>query len=1259
MKRKFLYIISCLIIVFFVGLACPTTSVFASQDIKILDSDYRLDNDYLDFYAVGREYFSVKNNGGEISGNELEKAFDRNFSTCFKSSQDNNVNYTENGETKSNFINTITITFSQNVTLDRIIYGTEKGITRGYPTELNLYYKTDGDFVLLKNFKTQSTTNFVLFDFEKTEMRELKFEYVEVEKAHKYQATAREILLLQPESADYYKYKNLFTDYTQTQLNNEINSYSKICKFENSLNKNINFSSKNTKIERAKAVAKGEIKFDKNFELETYKKSEKQIKRYGDIASYCRNNLQMTSFGTNRQSTGIWALAGDTVTVYVTANEGDPLPKIRFSQHIGHWRSWLGGEQSLSLGKNTFVVPNFYHEEYTQDVILGGPIYICNPYTTSEQSQNVKVYIEGGTSYPVLTKDKDDKTFLTELNNYVKKVNNDNYINIAEIVTDHTIITLQATEMAKLYENYSPQKAVENWNAYMDKLLEFGGVTQDENNPLFDERNLYINCNIRVVQPWTGGWMFAAGEHIGVRTTAQTSLIYGSGFGWGVTHEIGHALDNYNRTISETTNNMYAKFNETAIENSNTRGEFNKTLATLSNDLTYNQNSYFVSTQYNYLIWWYIEAWQNGFWGKLENSYRGINPTINTFLNNNLSLKEKINELTPTELQVFYSSMVTGVDLSYYFERWGYTIKNDDTDPIFKRSNTTETFSQFMNTATQQNYIDNTKEYKLWYQDCYQYHSTNKTPSYSNNTNVSIKNVAKTSSGYSIIINNLDDKNHLGYEILEGDDVNGYSVIGFCYDNCFVDTSTYADGYIPNYKVVAVDNTFSTSATSDAKTITTESAPVCKNGDIEYFTLLEAIKNASDGDTIKLLKSMNSVQIEIDKNLTITLDESVTGDITIFKVEMGSLFVINSNVSLNFVATNQKIVLDGNSFYQNGALVEIFGVVNAQNVEFKNNLSHKNGGAIIIGNGSKNSSFTNCVFNGNSANKGGAIALENANSSIILSNSNICNNTSTDGIIYNKGTITFNICEIINNSSLSIIKNYEGGVMYLNDCIIKDNVATNQLDIDGYTIISSCEIVGEICFKTDVARRTLTINNSNFSGLNSNGVLTIDNCVIKQIIIASKTATIKNSNIKNIEAFGELSIENSLVDNLTIKENETTIKNDCSINNIHIKQNSMLMLDGGLFLNFSNCKFTLDFENKMQVLTAKNYEITNDDIKNINLTNKNINLQLENNIVTAIYQAPKKSTSIVSILTIIFVLLLIIGLLIFFILKKCNRKKYS
>lgn len=1250
MKRKFVYIISCLIISILVAWSCPSALVFASENHIIADTDYRLNSDYLDFYAVGREHFDVTNNGGEITGNELDKAFDRNFSTSFKSKQDNNVNYIENDETKSNFINTITITFSKKVTLDRIIYGTEKGITRGYPTQLNLYYKNDGEFVLLKNFTTQSTTSFVLFEFDKTEMSEFKFEYVEVEKAHKYQATAREILLLQPESKDYDIYQNLFTDYAETKLNSKINSYSKICEFENSLKNNINFSSQNEKIERAKSVAKKEIVFDQDFELSTKDKSQKQIKRYGDIASYCRNNLQMASFGTNRQSTGIWALAGDTVTVYVTAKDGDPLPKIRFSQHIGHWRSWLGGELSLSLGKNTFVVPNFYHDDYTQDAILGGPIYICNPYTTSEQSADVKVYIEGGKNYPVLTKDVSDKEFLVQLNSYVEKVNNDNYIDIAEIVTDHTILTLQVTEIAKLYANYSPQKAIENWNKYMDQLLEFGGITQDKNNPYFDEKNLHINCNIRVVQPWSGGWMYAAGEHIGIRTTAQTSAIYGSGLGWGITHEIGHSLDNPNRTVSETSNNMYSKFNETAIEQSNTRGEFSKTLATLSNDLKYNKNSYFLTTKYNYLVWWYIEAWQNGYWGKLENCYRGINPTLNSFLSNNPDAKDKLASLTPTELQVFYSSMVTGVDLSYYFERWGYTIKNDETDPVFARTSETDTFNQLMTSAIQQGFVDNSKEYKLWYQDCYQYHSTNKTPSYSAQTQVSIKNVAKTSTGYSILIDSQDCDNHLGYEIWVGDDDNGYNVIGFCYDSCFVDSSSYADGYTPKYKVVAVDNTFSNSSMSEAKTYEKSVTPVCKIGDTEYFSLADAIDGASDCDTIKLLTSINSVKIEIDKTLTITLDESVTDDITIFKVEMGSLFVINSGCTLKILATNHKIILDGNNFFQNGALVEVLGTVNAQNIEFKNNLSRANGGAIIIGNGSKNSSFANCVFSGNSA-INGIIALENANSNVTLSNSNIFGNTATDGIIYNKGTITLNNCEIKSNFAHSVVKNYDGGVMYVNDCVVQDNTAQNHMDIDGYTIISSSEIGGEINFKTDVARRTLTINNSDISQINSNGVLTIDNCTIKKII-ANKTATIKNSNIKSLTTFAELSLENSLVANLTIKENETTIKNNCEIEYIEIKQNSILVLDSGLFSNFSSCKFALDFDDKMQVMTAKNYQLTNDDVKKINLTNKNTNLQLEDNVVMAIYTAPQNTISIITILTIVFVLSVTISLLIYFIHKK-------
>ena len=1233
MKRKIgiLLTILGLVMTAFVGVK-PV--VFASDEnaTVITSDDYRLQADYLDFYSVPTSEFTFENNGGELSGNALAKAFDRNYSTSFKSAQDNNVSYLDpvTNETKQNFINYIDVTFSQKTALNRIIYASENGMTRGYPTNLNLYYDNGAGLTLIKNYITTETSSFVVFDFGQTiETTKFRFEYVKVSTNHKYVATAKEIIFLQPENSDFALYSAMFSGYTQTTLNSNLSTFEKLCEFENKLKSNINYPKMQDKFDRAKEVALGKVNFNPKREFSTDSTAQNVIHQYGDISKYCHNDLQTSSFGTNRQVMGILSTPGQVVNIYVEAPASDPFPRIRFSQHVGHWRSWLGGELQLKRGKNTFTTPNFKHNDYSIDVALGGPIYIVNPYTSAEQSENVKVYVEGGSLYPVLTAQSNEKVYMHELKEYAKKVNADpsNVVNLSEIVTDHAIITLDATRAYEFYQNNSPLQTVQNWNSFMDELLEFGGITQNSSSPVFDERNLYANFNIRVVQPWTGAAAYAAAEHVGVYSNAQGILLKGSDFGWAVPHEIGHMLDNINRTIGETTNNMYAKYNETAIQKLNTRGDFSKTVEALSSDLTYNKKDFFNSNRYNYLIWWYIESWQKGFWGDLENCYRGTYPKIKEFWSLYPDLKSVIGDvkkISRTELQVFYASIATGVDMSYYFDRWGYSItyaKSDDSeagsettvvktdDPVFKIATAGDTFNDLMSKARSSGYVDNSKQYKLWYQNNLAYHNHNTTPAYSDATMVSIKYVSKSENGFNILIDHTENENHLGYEILEGDETNGYKVIGFTYEASFVDSTKYAEGYSPSYKIVAVDNTFNTSRQSEAKQVEEFSDIICVIGETGYTTLSQAVTSATSGDVIKLKKSFSTTNILIDKNITITLADDVVADLTVYKVEPGDLFTVKSGITLTIIGTDTlHIILDGNGFSQNGAIFSISGVVNANNLILQNNFS-SGAGVIVMQGGSNGSLFKNCTIKDNRASVGSAFYCNYANVNFTFENVTFENNSSTgDGIIANKGKLALTDCVVKNNTAKNgIVKNYAGGILNVAGGEISGNTAEigAGLHIDGFTNIkdvaikdNTSTIQATVYYKSNMAVRKLTIENSEFAN-NSSPSGSV-------LIVEGGTLTLNNVTA----LYGEMGLIGG----------KTIIKNDCAIaSKILVKNGTEVVLKSGTFTGIESCTFEpVEFAQNMKILVFEDYVPSNADLDKIKSANDKIQFILSKYLVLAV-----------------------------------------
>lgn len=1209
----------------FLGLCffSPSMSVYAqSENAYIVENNNEmLSQDYLDFYSIPTSFFSFTNNGGVYSGSSLSYAFDRDYNTFFRSKAENNCPYTPDGseETISNFLNTIDVTFSSVVTLDKILYASETNTTRGYPTSLNLYYDNGDGFVLINNYKTTETTSFVAFEFGKNiEMTKFRFEYVTVCTRHNYTATAREIIFLQPENGNFELYKNMFTDYSETNLNENLNTIEKINAFENTLKTNINFSSQKNKIERAKKVANGELKFNQNLEFSTNPTAKKVIEQNGNLANYCRSDLCMASFGSNRQSIGVLGMAGDKITIYVTGKETDALPKIVFTQHIGSWQSWKSGEYSLSLGKNVFTVPSFYDaDSYKADVPLGGPIYICNPYTSSEQSENVKLYIEGGTLYPVFSKNVSEEEYKIELQKYVNYVqtNADNIIDITEIVSDHVFLTVRATNANQIFSTLSPSESIQNWNEYMDKLLNFGGVYQDKTNELFDERNLLIKTNIRITQSWSGGFMFAAGEHIGIQDGSQNVLIYPSEFGWGITHELGHSMDIPKQLVSETSNNMWSKFYETAIAKIGERGEFDNTLKTLSNDLTYNSSPYFTTKKFNYLIWWYLETWQNGFWANLENCYRGTYPILKNFLSNNSDIKDKVSTLAKTELQVFYASIVTGVDLSYYYERWGFSIDNSTSDPVFKTSTATENFNNIMSVAISQEFIDNSKQYKLWYQNNSAYSTLSK-QAFDKTTPVSIEKVVKTNSGYCIIVDSINNDNLLGYEIWEGNDTDGYHVIGFSYYKTFTDETEYEGSYIPTYKVVAFDTSYSQSMTSEAKTLSPGSSEiVCKIGETQYSSLSDAINDAIAGDTILLLKSMTTTNIVISKNLTIALADNVDEDVVISKIESGNLFTISSSVTLNLCGNeNHYIILDGNNFLQNGSLLNIGGIANLEYVKFINNLSANNG-AISMQDQSKGSIIKNCIVENNKAKNGSAYCCLYADANMTFINTTFSNNVSTsDGVLLSKGTLTLTNCEIKNNSAKNgTIKNYDGGILRASGCTISNNISQigGGLYIDGYTEISNTSIsnntanikAGGIYYYTTVAVRKLILTNVEF--LNNVSEIASDILVDGSLANLSLNSVTTNSS------------------EIYVASGTIQIKNDCNLQSkFTINLGANLSLLNGLFENIENSNFAIEnFKVGMKVISFSNYTISNEELEKFKISNENIYFEISEN---AIYAYPIK-----------------------------------
>ena len=1211
-KRIFIFCLIMLMLPFAFGSFLENNSkVFAEDSTTqfnityITTSHEILQQDYIDAYALttnsnNEEYIaSYSNNGGNYPGNVLSRAFDLNFNTFWETNKVNSNTYK----------NYVQIEFNTEVSVNRLVFATRRDDKlKGFPLTATFYISNDGtNFDKIGIGVSELNSGVLLYNFDKVyTFKYFKFEYTDVNANLTQHCSCSEFVFYKPEEQVLLEARNLFTDYKKSVLSSQYSSLNAINNLETQIN-SLSYipSSVQENIERAKAILNGEITFDTKYRefLTNFETNNKHIKQVGNIYNYARNDLDMVWQGTNRQATGIYAKPNEVLKIYVQADELDPLPQLVFTQHQGYWNQWKSGNYTLQRGENTITVPSLYNASWSVKTLAGGPIYLINPYTTLEQSQNVKVYIEGGTVFPIFYMDEDEIRYEKNLRDYIDllNANPDTYLNLTEIVSNNVILTVQASRAYDFYitQNLSVQKVCENWDNYLKGLYTFEGVSFDKDSEHYDERANYLNVNIRIMQPYAAAYAYT--EHVGIQTNNwQDTALIGQNFGWGMTHELGHMMDISERVVSETTNNMVSNFNKSANEKTGSR-ENHTTIRNLMAPDDVDPNTVWKNNSGNAAIWWNIESIFPGYWGKLENLYR----------------YSTANGMNKVEKQVYYSSIATGIDLSYYFERYGYNLGGT----MFVEESASTSFKTAMQKLHDDNVIvDN--ELKLWYVDnmTYTYYLEygEKLSIYNDSMKVNIISVEKTNSGYNILLPYKNNVAHLGYEILEGNENDGYKVIGFTSGNYFTDTRTYDEKYSPSYKVRAFDRRLNCTAYSDL--YTNESTKSVCRIDGEYFTSIkDAILNANSGDTIYLLDDIKENGIIADKNITIEIDPSIKNDITFCKISSSNIFTVNTSCSLSIIGNDtNKIIFEGynvsfsqraivsngtlslsNIVFQNftsnisagGVLYLASGTANIQNTQFLNNKANDNGGAITTSN-SVTLTIENCTFKNNTVSgNGGAMELK---CKTTVTNSTFFSNkaNSAGAFISNENTQTFSNCNFELNSSSGF-----GGVCFaygtvsFNDCTLKNNSSS-------YAGI----VYGQSYSSTTLTNCKLTNNSASTEGAtvysNQNSTIKINNCDIYNntskkgdVLYLNNGTIILNVDKNKIE--GEMFVNTSKV-----------IQLNGDVSNMNITLNTGdKEFDSTIVKN--NIEFNEDFNNNIKIsnkLASKYALYLSDNKKEIKLT---------------------------------------------------------
>ncbi len=957
-------------------------------------NDYGNDNFLLSNSVSGDSIICRANGGGDISN-----AFDGNARTYWSS-----VNYNTDI-----FKNRITAIFNNPVQLESIVYacsyytaGGRRNYS-GFPRVLKVYTsETDDNLSLAAVFAGEPTANWDKARFAFREPITCKRMVLEFTDVTTYAgvadgapiAVAGELFLVQTANDDLSEISEIFADYAQYELKPEYNSIEKLNALREQAKHSTNYANTYKPIlDRADAVCSGAIKKDPHREFSTESGARNRITQFGDMVSYCRGGgLKLPNYGTNQQLTGIGGTTGETIVIYVEADEGVHLPQILFTQIYGAWNSWKA-TVNLKPGKNVFTFPNIKaHGGYSVDIAAGGPIHILNPYTYESQGGNVKLYIEGGYLYPVFRDGDDEESFRMILTDYYEKLTDPNNTAITvdafECASNYVICSTRASQAYQQYvvNGVSPQSNIDTWNYWLTSLLSYGGVQLDSTGEFYDPRNEYASVNIRAVQPYAGMFAFAWTDHVGLPDGGMQSHLVNKGIaGWAMGHEVGHMLDIGERRVGETTNNMWAIYDIYMIDgNFNDRINVTNVAANLASDFSPKTGQFYLNGSDNCDIWWILEGGHPGYWGNSENMYR-YEPTGKS--------------LGVTERFVYYGSLATGEDLSEYFERWGFYRGDAFTaQNRFSYEKASQEFKDLMTAAKAAGRIKGNGR-KFWYvnNDQYRYEyahggklSADWAACYSEADKITISadSIMKSDNGYTFILPEIANAQaHLCYEIqvkMGGE----WKVAGITYSTVFTDSHDY-NGVVPEYRVYAYDRMLNHTGDSVSVTPhTTEQTAVCRIGETYYDSLKKAVAAAERDAVIYLLKDFHDGSITINKPLTIAVDESIAAEsVTITKNTDGHLLNVTGGgftLKLGGADSTKKIILDGGNFRQSGSLLRTSGSnysvvrTEARKVIFRNNYSSGNGGGVYVGYCGQIYLFESVVQNNRAVNGGGAY-LEGSN----------------------------------------------------------------------------------------------------------------------------------------------------------------------------------------------------------------------------------------------------------------------------------------
>lgn len=282
--------------------------------------------------------------------------------------------------------------------------------------------------------------------------------------------------------------------------------------------------------------------------------------------------------GSVLQPLGVSAAAKQEITIYASGIPEGQTVSIYASQFNAEVSAWQAEIGSLTNGRNVLTVPQIG----SQNTPRGGSLYLAYGGT---QPEGIRLHIRRALDIPLLElsdwyglgeagRREILGRYVDELSVYASGLNaasrQTDFRNVTEISTPTMLLSLPAAAVL----SGAGQSRAERIETLYQSVLAWEDVmhickTTQGIDRTYGQNDMQTRQNIRCMQMFSGAFMYAAGNHIGIGYGSCAGMVCGkpiaalSGgaksnrlFGWGIVHEIGHNMDKLGK--AEITNNLYS-----------------------------------------------------------------------------------------------------------------------------------------------------------------------------------------------------------------------------------------------------------------------------------------------------------------------------------------------------------------------------------------------------------------------------------------------------------------------------------------------------------------------------------------------------------------------------------------------------------------------------------------------------------------------------------------------------------------------------